>query len=120
MEKKVSFDELVEAYGLDTNGNLVNGIDPIVFVDQDNTIVSVGFFTLEDQYTHTLETQGGELVWTLDDCDYWSGLSGDVDINIYCEDGGPVLISFYPVVNGETDTNFTRLEGISCFLSNVH
>ena len=120
MEKKVSFDELVQAYGLDANGNLVNGIDPIVFVDQDNTIVSVGFFTLEDQYTHVLETQGGELVWTLDDCDYWSGLSGDVDINIYCEDGGPVLVSFYPVVNGETDTNFTRLEGISCFLSSVH
>jgi len=120
MEKKVSFDELLDAFGIDANGNTVNGIDPIVFIDQNNTIISVDFFTLEDQYKHTLETEGGELVWTLDDCDYWSGLSGDVDINIYCEDGSPVLISFYPVLDGETDTNFTMLEGISCFVERLY
>jgi len=46
MISKVSFNELMDAYGLDANGNLVNGIDPIAYIDSDDNIVKIDFFNM--------------------------------------------------------------------------
>jgi len=123
MISKVSFNELMDAYGLDANGNLVNGIDPIAYIDSDDNIVKIDFFTLNGSYSFAVDTTDNDpLVYSYEDegdCDYWDALGVDVDINIYSYDGGMVSVSFYPVVDGQINTDDTRLEGISCFVERL-
>ena len=116
MIAKVSFNELLDAYGIDQNGNVVNGIDPVAYIDDDNNIVMVDIFTLKGHYNFVVD-----LVYTYEDgdCDYWGAFGVDVDINIYHRDGGMISVSFYPVVDGNVDTTDTRLEGISCFVERL-
>ena len=122
MISKVSFNELMDAYGLDAKGNLVKGIDPVAYIDSDDNIVKIDFFTLKGSYSFAVDTTNNDpLVWIEDsgDCDYWDALGVDVDINIYSYDGGMVSVSFYPVVDGQINTDDTRLEGISCFVERL-
>lgn len=122
MTAKVSFNELLDAYGLDDNGNVVNGIDPVAYIDGDDNIIMVDIFTLKGHYNFVVDTTDNDpLVWVEDsgDCDYWDAFGVDVDINIYSCDGGMVSVSFYPVVDGKIDTTDTRLEGISCFVERL-
>jgi hypothetical protein len=113
---KVTFDELLKAYGFDDSGKLQNGLDPLVYVDKDDNIVLLDVFTLEGMYNHRVEADD-ELKLIHDesgDCDYWNVFGEDVDVNIYSADNGYVAVSFYPVVDGKVDTTDTRLEGIRC------
>lgn len=122
MTAKVSYSELMDAYGLDQDGNLVNGIDPVAYIDDDNNIVMVDIFTLKGHYNFVVDTSDADpLVWAEDsgDCDYWDAFGVDVDINIYSREGGIVSVSFYPVVDGDVDTSDTRLESISCFVERL-
>ena len=123
MIAKVSFNELLDAYGIDQNGNVVNGIDPVAYIDDDNNIFMVDIFTLKGHYNFVVDTTDTDpLVYAYEDegdCDYWDAFGVDVDINIYSRDGGMVSVSFYPVVDGDVDTADTRLEGISCFVERL-
>lgn len=108
------FEELLDAYGLGADGEVQNGIDPVAYIDGDDNIVLLDCFTLKGHYNHVVDATDELKVVDEGDCDYWNEFADDVDINIYSCDNGVVKVSFYPVVDGNINTNDTRLEGIRC------
>lgn len=65
-------------------------------------------------YHTELEEYEGDFIYPLSGhlIDVWGTVSGKVDFNIYIEEDGTASVSYYPVVDGQINTQDTSREGL--------